>query len=138
VCSLNIRLKFCTELLSCLYQESLQCGSNYGEQHMCWFLKVMVLNTVLSMYNTFSYHIYSQLRSCHFWKEATLYCSLYRCYATIMRSNMRCLVVASKHINDIWAVGEQPPITTGEKLLDTVFSLGSTPRLYSEDSRPAV
>jgi hypothetical protein len=49
---------------------------------------------------------------------------------------MRCLVAASKHVNDIRATARQPTITT-EKLLEAVFSVRSAPRLYSEDSRPA-
>jgi hypothetical protein len=50
---------------------------------------------------------------------------------------MRCLVSADKHVNDIRAIARQPPITTMEKLLEVVFSVGSAPRLYSEDIRPA-
>jgi hypothetical protein len=45
------------------------------------------------------------------------------------------LVTAGKHVNDIWAIAKRPPITT-EKLLEEVFSVGSAPRLYSEDPRP--
>jgi hypothetical protein len=46
---------------------------------------------------------------------------------------MRCLVAAGKHVDDIQAIAEQPPITTIEKLLEAVFSVGSSPRLYSDD-----
>jgi hypothetical protein len=46
------------------------------------------------------------------------------------------LVAAGKHVNDIRAIPRQPPITT-EKLLEAVFSVGSAPRLYSEDPRLA-
>jgi hypothetical protein len=38
---------------------------------------------------------------------------------------MRCLVVVGKHVNDIWAVARQQPVTTIEKLLEAVFLLGS-------------
>jgi hypothetical protein len=41
------------------------------------------------------------------------------------RRNMRCLVAAGKHANDMRAIVRQPPITTIEKLLETVFSVGS-------------
>jgi hypothetical protein len=54
-----------------------------------------------------------------------------------MRRNMCCLVAAGKHVNNIQAVVRQPPITTIEKLLDEVFSVGSALRLYSKDSRQA-
>jgi hypothetical protein len=57
----------------------------------------------------------------------------YRCYATIARRNMRCLVTVDKHVNNIRAIARQPPLTTIEKLLEAVFSVGSTPRLYNED-----
>jgi hypothetical protein len=50
---------------------------------------------------------------------------------------MRYLVTAGKHVYDIRAVVRQPPITTVEKLLAAVFSVGSAPKLYSEDPRPA-
>jgi hypothetical protein len=46
------------------------------------------------------------------------------------------LIAAGKHVNDIQAVARQPPPTTMEKLLEVVFSVGSSPRLYSEDLRP--
>jgi hypothetical protein len=46
---------------------------------------------------------------------------------------MRCLVMARKHVNNIWATAKQLPITAMEGLLKAVFSVGSTPRLYSED-----
>jgi hypothetical protein len=49
---------------------------------------------------------------------------------------MGCLATAEKHVNDIRAIARQPPITI-EKLLEAVFSVGSAPRLYSENSRPA-
>jgi hypothetical protein len=66
------------------------------------------------------------------------YCSVwYRCYATITRRNMRCLVTDGKHVNNIRANARQPPITITEKGLEAVFSVGSAPRLYSEDPRPA-
>jgi hypothetical protein len=45
---------------------------------------------------------------------------------------MRCLVTAGKYVNDIRAIARQRPITI-EKLLESVFSVGSVPRLYSED-----
>jgi hypothetical protein len=64
------------------------------------------------------------------------YCSVkYRCYATIARRNMRCLVAAGKHLDDIQSVARQPPMTTIEGLLDVVFSVGSALRLYSEEHR---
>jgi hypothetical protein len=49
---------------------------------------------------------------------------------------MCCLVTAGKHVNDIRAIARQAPITI-EKMLEAVFSVGSAPRLYSEDPRPA-
>jgi hypothetical protein len=45
--------------------------------------------------------------------------------------------MAGKHINNIGAISRQLPITTREELLEAVFSVGLTPRLYSEDPRPA-
>jgi hypothetical protein len=47
------------------------------------------------------------------------------------------LVTAGKHVNDIRAVARQPLITTIEKLLEAVFSVKSTPRLYSKNLRPS-
>jgi hypothetical protein len=38
-----------------------------------------------------------------------------------------------EHVNNIQAIARQLPITTIVGLLEGVFSLGSTPRLYSED-----
>jgi hypothetical protein len=65
-------------------------------------------------------------------------CSVwYRFYATIARRNMRCLVTTGKHVNSIQAIAKQPPITGVDGLLEAVFSVGSAPRLYSENSRPA-
>jgi hypothetical protein len=61
----------------------------------------------------------------------------YRCYATIARKNMRCLVTTGKLVNDIRAIAGQPHITTIEKLLEAVFSVGSAPKLYNENPRPA-
>jgi hypothetical protein len=49
---------------------------------------------------------------------------------------MCCLVTASKHIINIQAITRQPPITAVEGLLEAVFSVGSAPRLCSEDPRP--
>jgi hypothetical protein len=49
---------------------------------------------------------------------------------------MGCLVAPGKHVTDIRAIARKPPITTIEKLLEAVFSVGSAPRLFSEDSRP--
>jgi hypothetical protein len=46
---------------------------------------------------------------------------------------MRCLAAAGKHVNDIRPVARQPPIITIEKLLEALYSVGSAPRLYSED-----
>jgi hypothetical protein len=50
---------------------------------------------------------------------------------------MCCLVIINKHVNDIRALSRRPPITTVEKVLETVFSVGSVPRLYSEHPWPA-
>jgi hypothetical protein len=47
------------------------------------------------------------------------------------------LVTASKHVNSIGAIARQPPISIREGLLEAVFSIGSVPRLYSEDHRQA-
>jgi hypothetical protein len=49
---------------------------------------------------------------------------------------MHCLATAGKHVNNIRAIARLPPITI-EKLVEAVFSLGSAPRLYNEDPRPA-
>jgi hypothetical protein len=46
----------------------------------------------------------------------------------IMRRNMSCLVMASKHVYNIQAIARKPPITTIEGLLEAVFSVGSTPK----------
>jgi hypothetical protein len=45
--------------------------------------------------------------------------------------------MAGKHVNDIRAIARQTPITTIAGLLEAVFSVGSAPRLYSENSRTA-
>jgi hypothetical protein len=50
---------------------------------------------------------------------------------------MRYLVTVGKHVDDIRANAKQPPITTIEKLLEAVFSVGFAPRLYSEGPKPA-
>jgi hypothetical protein len=50
---------------------------------------------------------------------------------------MRCLVAAGKHVSNIRAIARQPPMTKIRKLLEAVSSVGSAPRLYSEDPRPA-
>jgi hypothetical protein len=47
------------------------------------------------------------------------------------------MVAVDKHINDIQDITRQLPIRTIEKLLEAVFSVGSAPRLYSKDPRPA-
>jgi hypothetical protein len=49
---------------------------------------------------------------------------------------MHYLVTAGKHVNDIRAIARQPPIKTMEKPLEVVFSVGSDPKLYSEDPKP--
>jgi hypothetical protein len=46
-------------------------------------------------------------------------------------------VMAGKHVNNICAIARQLLITTIEELLEAVFSVGSTLRLYSKDPRPA-
>jgi hypothetical protein len=45
--------------------------------------------------------------------------------------------MSGKHVNNIWAIARQLPITIVEGLLEAVFSVGSAPRLYSKDPRPA-
>jgi hypothetical protein len=45
--------------------------------------------------------------------------------------------MAGKHVNDIRDIARQPSITTTEGLLEVVFSIASTPGLYSEDLRQA-
>jgi hypothetical protein len=45
--------------------------------------------------------------------------------------------MASKHVNNIRVIARQPPITTIEKLLEAMFSVGPVPRMYYEDRRPA-
>jgi hypothetical protein len=47
------------------------------------------------------------------------------------------LVAAGKHVNDIRAIVKQPPIRTIEGLLETMFSVGSSPRQYRENARSA-
>jgi bifunctional ADP-heptose synthase (sugar kinase/adenylyltransferase) len=47
-----------------------------------------------------------------------------------------CLVTADEHVNNNRAIARQPPVTTLEGLLVAVFSVGSVPRLYSENPRP--
>jgi hypothetical protein len=47
------------------------------------------------------------------------------------------LVTVAKDINDIRDIAMHPPIKTIERLLEAVFSVGSTSRLYSEDPSPA-
>jgi hypothetical protein len=63
------------------------------------------------------------------------YCRVwYSCYATNARRNMSCLVTAGEHAN-IRGIARQQRITTREELLETVFSVGSSPRPYNEDLR---
>jgi hypothetical protein len=67
-----------------------------------------------------------------------MYCCVYSCcYANIVRRDMRCLITAGKHVNDTRDIARQQPIITIEKLLEAVFSVGSAPRLCSEDTKPA-
>jgi hypothetical protein len=47
------------------------------------------------------------------------------------------LVASGKYVNDIQAITRQLPITTIEKLLKMVFSVGSAPRLYIKDPKLA-
>jgi hypothetical protein len=42
-----------------------------------------------------------------------------------------------KHVNNIRALARQPPPTTTEELLETVFLVESIPRLYNEEPGPA-
>jgi hypothetical protein len=49
----------------------------------------------------------------------------------IARRNMHFLATASKHVNSIRAIARQPPIKI-EGLLEAVFSVGFTARLYIE------
>jgi hypothetical protein len=60
----------------------------------------------------------------------------YRCYATIARRNMCCLVTAGKHVNNTRAITRQLPFAM-EEMLEAVFSVGFARMLYSEDTRPA-
>jgi hypothetical protein len=55
----------------------------------------------------------------------------------IARRNKRCLVTAGKWVNSFRAIARQLRITTKEGFLEAVFSVGSGPRLYSEDPRLA-
>jgi hypothetical protein len=43
----------------------------------------------------------------------------------------------NKHVNNIWVIVRQPPIAIIEELLKAVFSVGSTPGLYNENSGAA-
>jgi hypothetical protein len=80
----------------------------------------------------------SHFKNGPFRRKYYTYCTVYsRCYATIARRIIRCSVAAGKHVNNIRAIARKPPITTTGKLLKTVFSVGSAPRLYSKDPRPA-
>jgi hypothetical protein len=45
--------------------------------------------------------------------------------------------MASKRVNDIRVIARQTAITTIDGLLEVMFSVGYTPRLYSKDPRPA-
>jgi hypothetical protein len=77
------------------------------------------------------YTYYNGIMKCYL--VIGLICSMkYCCYAMIVRRNTHCLVTASKHVNDIRAIARQSPMTI-EGLLEAVISIGSTPRLYSED-----
>jgi hypothetical protein len=49
----------------------------------------------------------------------------------------RCFVTVCTHVNNIRAIAKQQPITTIEELLKAAFSVGSAPRPYNEDPRPA-
>jgi hypothetical protein len=51
---------------------------------------------------------------------------------------MRYLVTTGKHVYSIQAIARQPSITAVDGLVESVFSVGSAPRLYSMDPRPAV
>jgi hypothetical protein len=51
----------------------------------------------------------------------------------IARRNMRRLITTGKHVNNTLAIARQPSVTRIEKPLEAVFSVGSVPRLYSED-----
>jgi hypothetical protein len=53
------------------------------------------------------------------------------------RDNGCSLVTAGKH-NSIRAIARQLPVTTIDKRLRAVFSVGSAPRLYNEGPRPSV
>jgi hypothetical protein len=55
---------------------------------------------------------------------------LYQCYATIVRRNMH------SQGNNIQSIARHLSMTI-EGLLEAVFSVGSTLRLYSEDPKPA-
>jgi hypothetical protein len=91
----------------------------------------LLLNSVLL--NTFQFYC---VFACII--EYIKYCSMqYRCYATIARMNMCCLVTACEHVNNIRAIARQPPITTIEGILEATFSVGSASRLYSEGLKMA-
>jgi hypothetical protein len=63
------------------------------------------------------------------------YCGmLYRCYATIARTNISFFVSAGKHVNIILSIAKQPLIITIVGLWEAVFSVASAP---SEDPGPA-
>jgi hypothetical protein len=50
------------------------------------------------------------------------------------RDNGCYLVTVGKHINNIRAISRKPPITTTDKLLETVFSARSVQSGYKEDN----
>jgi hypothetical protein len=53
----------------------------------------------------------------------------------IARKKMGCFVASVKHVSDIRAIVREPSLTM-ITVLEAVSSVGSAPRLFSEDSRP--
>jgi hypothetical protein len=98
-------------------------------------LSTIYYKTAFKIFIYFIYHVYS-----------FQYGSIYgRCYTTgeytttisEQRFGKHVPAETNKHVNNIRAVTRQPAITTMNELLGAVFSVGSAPRLYKEDPRPA-
>jgi hypothetical protein len=62
---------------------------------------------------------------------------LYRVVPLLCNDSEKEHVTAGKHVKNNRAIARQPPITVVEELLGTVFSVGSSKRIYySENPRP--
>jgi hypothetical protein len=85
------------------------------------------------------YHLFINLKNptIQLGRKIVQYCNAqYHCYARILGRNTCYSVTVGKHANNIWAIVRPPPVTI-IGLLELVFSVRSTPRLYSKNPRPA-